>query len=174
LFLAIPTKKLGPGLRLWIIISLLPLCLSAQTRPAINWLDFDQLDEALATQNRPVLLVFYTDWCRYCKKLDREVFTDTSLIALVNKSYHAVRFNAETRDTVNFDGQLFYNRQALRQRNGIHQLAELLATRSERFNPPVLLMLDRNFRVTQRYFRYLSSSELMAILRSEAASATGQ
>ena len=44
---------------------------------------------------RLYLFDFYTTWCGYCKKMDRETFTDPTVVAIVNKYYYPVKFNAE-------------------------------------------------------------------------------
>ena len=54
-------------------------------------------DEALArarSEKRLVLVDVYTDWCGWCKKLDREVFADAR-VAEATRALVAVRVNAE-------------------------------------------------------------------------------
>ncbi|HYN42888.1 MAG TPA: thioredoxin family protein, partial [Thermoanaerobaculia bacterium] len=54
-------------------------------------------DEALArarSEKRLLLVHVYTDWCGWCKKLDREVFTDAR-VAEAARGLVAVRVNAE-------------------------------------------------------------------------------
>jgi thiol:disulfide interchange protein len=54
-------------------------------------------DEALArarSEKRLLLVDVYTDWCGWCKKLEREVFSD-GRVAAAAKDLVAVRVNAE-------------------------------------------------------------------------------
>ena len=46
-------------------------------------------------ENKTVLLDFYTDWCGWCKKLDRETFTNENVVNMIASNFVAVRLNAE-------------------------------------------------------------------------------
>ena len=39
----------------------------------------DELDAALRTAGRPVMLDFYADWCVSCKEMERFTFTDPAV-----------------------------------------------------------------------------------------------
>lgn len=138
--------------------------IQAQEREAINWLTFEQLEDSLGTSPKPVFIDFYTDWCTYCKKMDRVVFKKSAVVSALNKGYYAVRFDAESEAEVTFGGQVFVNDQVKKSRNPVHQLAQLLALRQGQFAPPTLVILDKDFNVTARYFEYLDSDQLMKAL----------
>ena len=73
--------------------------------------------------------------------------------------------NAETTDTITFDGKVFTNPLAKTKRNAVHQLAALLGSREDReFSLPVTLMFDELFKVKRRIFEYYTSSELLKYL----------
>jgi|TARA_Y100001934_G_scaffold283075_1_gene400363 thioredoxin-related protein len=131
----------------------------------INWLSWEQLESALAEKPKKTLIFFYADWCAYCKKIDRVVFTKPEVIKKINQDFYAVRMNAETTDTIIFDGTLFTNPLAKTQRNAVHQLAALLGSRENyAFSLPVTLFFDEQFKVKRRVFEYYTSEELMKYL----------
>lgn len=136
----------------------------AQESEAINWLTFEQLEAALEEQPKKVFIDFYTDWCTYCRKMDKVVFTNPEVIQLLNEDYYAVRFNAETDAVVSFGGSEFINDQMTESRNPLHQIAQLLAVREGQFVAPTMVVLDEEFTVTARYFEYLSSRRLIRVL----------
>jgi thioredoxin-related protein len=69
----------------------------------IQWLDFDEgLARARATR-KPTMIVFYTDWCIYCKKFDRETLRDPEVVRIIEAGFIPVRLNAE-----NEKGRLSY------------------------------------------------------------------
>ncbi len=150
----------------YIIAVSLFLCapLSAQEVESVRWLSFEELEDALAAKPKKVFIDFYTDWCTYCRKMDKVVFTNSDVIDILNEQYYAVRFNAETDSTITFGGQLFFNDQVGKSRTPIHQIAQLLALREGRFIAPTLVLLDEAFRVTSRYFEYMDSKKLLKAL----------
>ncbi len=42
-----------------------------------------------------VLIDLYTDWCGWCKRLDRDTYSDSSVAALLNKDFVCVKLDAE-------------------------------------------------------------------------------
>jgi len=150
----------------WIVLAILLFgcSLGAQNRVQVNWISFEVLADSLRAKPRKVFIDIYTDWCVYCRKMDKQVFTNPRVAAKLNNDYYAVRLDAETLDTIRFDGQAFINRQAETQRRGFHELALLLGQRDGQFAPPVIVILDAQFRLSQRYFQYLHSAQLLEIL----------
>ena len=96
--------------------------------------------------------------------MDKEVFTKPAVTELLNNSYYAVRMDAETTDTIRFDGQFFVNRESTKKRRGFHDLALLLGQRGGQFAPPTMLVLDPEFTVKSRYFEYMHSKQLLKAL----------
>ncbi|WP_018473578.1 thioredoxin family protein [Echinicola pacifica] len=139
----------------------------AHAQASIRWMDFEQLEDSLAIAPKAIFIDFYTDWCSYCKKMDKEVFTKPEVVQWINNEVYAVRMDAESRDNIYFDGRWWKNRQATAKREGFHELALLLGSRQGEFVPPVFLLLDEQFTVIDRKFQYLSSEKLMAWLRKE-------
>ena len=149
-------------------ILLLVLCcgnLAAQDRAQINWLSWQELDSALVTKPKKTLVFFHADWCAYCKKIDRVVFTKPEVIQKLNTDYYTVRMDVETTDSIHFDGKTFTNTQALTRRNGVHDLALLLGTRPKKsFSLPVTLILNEDFTIEKRIFNYYTSELLLEYL----------
>ena len=132
----------------------------------INWISFEQLDDSLAVKPKKVFLSFYANWCSYCKKMDKVAFQDEKVISILNKDYYAVKMNAESNDTIVFEGKKFFNEEIGKQRNPIHQIPLLLASRkSYPFSLPVTIILDEKFQVTQRDFRYIPARKMVRILK---------
>lgn len=50
--------------------------------------------KAAQAQNKPVMVDFYADWCGWCKKLDKDVYSQPGVIALSQK-FVAVKVNTD-------------------------------------------------------------------------------
>ncbi|NNF18956.1 MAG: DUF255 domain-containing protein, partial [Flavobacteriaceae bacterium] len=102
-------KKIALLIALWVAAITV---VNAQHDEEIQWKSWSELEEALRNDPKPVFLFFHADWCVYCKKMDREIFTKTSVIRKINKEYYALRMDVESRDTITFDGLTFVNKQS--------------------------------------------------------------
>ena len=139
---------------------------NAFTQTEINWLNFEQLEVKLKEEPKPILIYFYADWCAYCKKMDRHAFKDQKVIELLAKDFYAVKMNAETKDTLVFDGARFINDEVETHRSPTHQLAKLLASRNDQaFSLPALILLNKDFKVIDRKFSYLTSDRMLELLK---------
>ncbi|GEM70151.1 hypothetical protein SMI01S_37570 [Sphingobacterium mizutaii NBRC 14946 = DSM 11724] len=151
-----------------ILISILLMAGSLQAQeqnePAINWLSFEQLSDSLETQPKPVLIFFHTDWCSYCKKMLGETFQDQKVIEKLNSEYYAVEFDAESVDTVSFDGVSYVSELNSKRTGKYHPLASILMGSKNRAVFPTTMILDTDFSVKFKKFNYLSIKQLLNIL----------
>lgn len=152
-----------------ILFILMIVCIqqSLAQRSEIEWMGFEQLDDSLKIENKPVLIYFYTDWCVYCKKMDRHAFKDPEIVSKISQDFYAVKMNAESTAPIEFEGQTFINEQAETRRNGVHQIPLILASReNKKVSFPTLLVLDKDFRIRKRSFEYLTSERLKELIKS--------
>jgi thioredoxin-related protein len=49
----------------------------------------------------------YTDWCGWCKVMDKKTFSNPDVIEYVNKNFYAVKLNAEQKDSIRFVGKMY-------------------------------------------------------------------
>jgi thioredoxin-related protein len=76
----------------------------------IDWLNINEVNAKLQESPRPVLIDLYTDWCYWCKVMDKKTYSDSHVIEYINTHFYAVKLNAETRDSVIWNGKDFeYN-----------------------------------------------------------------
>lgn len=74
---------------------------------SIQWLTLEEAQELAKKEPRKVIMDVYTDWCGWCKKMDKTTFADEQVVEYVNKNFYAVKLNAESKETINFKGQEF-------------------------------------------------------------------
>lgn len=92
-------------------ISLLIVMLVAATTAIsqINWIPFEKAMQLSKEDGKPVLVDVYTDWCGWCKRLDATTYQDSTVVAYVNSHFHAVKFNAETKDKITYMDSVYAN-----------------------------------------------------------------
>jgi thioredoxin-related protein len=66
----------------------------------IEWLTMGEAYKKNEKRPRKIFVDVYTDWCGWCKVMDRKTFSDPEVIEYVNKNYYAVKLNAEGRKEV--------------------------------------------------------------------------
>jgi thioredoxin-related protein len=63
--------------------------------PKIKWVDFNTgLAQAQQT-GKLAMIDCYTDWCGWCKVMDKKTFSDPKIIERINEKYIAIKFNPE-------------------------------------------------------------------------------
>lgn len=122
----------------WLLFSFSP---APPPDPKIEWLSWTEAIKRLESDAKPKKLMvdLYTDWCGYCKKMDRETFTDPAVIAYVNEHFYAVKFDAEQRGSYRYAGHTF-NFDPKRGRRGVHTLA--FAMTDGRMSYPTMVYFD--------------------------------
>lgn len=111
----------------------------------LTWHDIADIDYLRKKSPKPVIVDIYTDWCKWCKVMDQKTFTDPGLIDFLENDYHMVKFNAETKSSLNFKGESFDYVQ--NGRKGYNSLAAKLC--NGRLAYPSFVVLDENLNPTQ-------------------------
>jgi thioredoxin-related protein len=111
----------------------------------VQWLTFEQAVEKAKTDKRPIFIDVYTDWCGYCKVMDKNTFADAVVADLLNTKFHAVKFNAEQKEDVVY-GQTTFKFVDDGGR-GYHQLA--VALLNKKLSYPTVVFLSEDFGMIQ-------------------------
>jgi uncharacterized protein YyaL (SSP411 family) len=81
------------------------------TRPAeseLKWYGWNEGYPLAKKEGKLILVDAYTDWCGWCKKMDRDTYANADVIKKLNKHFVVIKFNPELRDlTYDIDGQIF-------------------------------------------------------------------
>jgi thioredoxin-related protein len=74
----------------------------------IQWLTFEEAFQKTSQEPKMVFVDVYTDWCGWCKKMDKETFMDPTVISYINENFYAIKLNAEKTDReISFKGQTY-------------------------------------------------------------------
>lgn len=78
--------------------------LSAQS---IKWAKIDEVSSLNESTKKKYFVEVYTDWCVFCKKMNQCTFTNAKLSEFINTNYQPVKFNAEQRENVYWNGYVY-------------------------------------------------------------------
>lgn len=66
------------------------------------WYSFEEGYAKAVKEGKILLVDAYTDWCGWCKVMDRKTYADPAIIAKLNESFICVKFNPELGTVYNF------------------------------------------------------------------------
>jgi thioredoxin-related protein len=89
----------------------------AQTKPAtaaaktetasLKWYAIDEV-LALSEKNpKKIFVDVYTDWCGWCKVMDRQTFTDPRVAKYLTTYFYPVKLNAEQKTPITFNDRTY-------------------------------------------------------------------
>src|SRR6202008_4671840 len=68
----------------------------------IKWMNWDDVQVAMKKKPKKVWVDVYTDWCGWCKVMDKKTFSHPEVIKYMNEHFYAVKFNAESKEDIMF------------------------------------------------------------------------
>ena len=66
----------------------------------IQWQPYEAGMKRIKEQNKKGFLHFYTDWCTYCKIMNKQTFVDPKIIDYLNNNFVSIRVNADKQKDV--------------------------------------------------------------------------
>ena len=91
----------------------------------VEWMSFQEAVERNKKEKRKIFIDIYTDWCGWCKVMDKNTFSHPVIAKYLNEKYYAVKLDAEMKDTVIANGNTYVNPSPQTKRS-THQLAVAL------------------------------------------------
>jgi len=107
----------------------------------VKWYSWEEAVEANKKKKKKFMVDVYTDWCGWCKRMDKATFDQSEVAAYLNKNFYPVKLDAEMKQDVVFNGHTF-NFIPNAGRKGVHTLAYSLL--DGKMSYPSIVFLDEN------------------------------
>ncbi|HTK81394.1 MAG TPA: thioredoxin fold domain-containing protein [Bacteroidota bacterium] len=88
--------------RLLVFLLLGVSILFAGEKQELKWKTFDAGFAEAKKSNKKIMLDIYTDWCGWCKRLDKDTYGNEKVMDYLNSQYVVIKLNAESATKLNF------------------------------------------------------------------------
>lgn len=75
---------------------------SAGDSSTLAWNGFNDGLKRAKKEGKKILVDVYTDWCGWCKKMDRDVYANSKIVDYLGNRYIVIKLNAESKDTITY------------------------------------------------------------------------
>ncbi len=61
----------------------------------VNWLTMEEANKKAANEQRKIFVFITTDWCKWCQRMKKNVFSKNKVINQLNDNYYAVKIQGD-------------------------------------------------------------------------------
>lgn len=142
-------KKLIPLLSIFGILAAASISYSfiphTPTKEEVKWYTWEEAVALTEKNPKKMFIDVYTDWCGWCKRMDKTTFGDAKVAAYLNENYYPVKLDAEMKQDVVYKGHTF--KYIPSGRRGVHTLAASLLDNRLSY-PSCVAMSEEMHRIT--------------------------
>jgi thioredoxin-related protein len=126
---------------------------------------FEEVEIKIKENPKPIFVFIHTSWCKYCQMMKNSTFKNVDVIAILNKDFYFVCFDAENKDNISFNNHTFKFKPS-GQDIGVHELAVELATIEGKVVYPTITILDPDYSILLQTSSYKDGKTLLSLLKS--------
>ncbi|HUV30891.1 MAG TPA: DUF255 domain-containing protein [Acidobacteriota bacterium] len=86
---------------------------------AIHWLSYTEAAQKSQAEDKHMLIHFTTKTCGWCRKMERETYTDPEVVRIVNESFAPVQVWSDSYDEIDIEGYKISQRALSREEFGV-------------------------------------------------------
>lgn len=84
-----------------------PVAIVSSVKDQVKWLTLKEAEKRLETERKPILIDLYTDWCGWCKVMDKQTYSHAEVVKYINEHFIPVKLDAETKEVLAWKGKAF-------------------------------------------------------------------
>ncbi len=144
-------------------IVILAALLGGMVQAQVKWQTIEQASQVDLKPHRTMFFIdFSTSWRAWCKKMDRETFSDPVVAAILNKYYIPVQFNAEGTSTFTWNGTKYSNTLAPGQKPQTHPFTRAIL--GQKIGYPSFALFNSGAGLTQILQGYQKAYDFSMVL----------
>jgi len=150
-------------MRKFALLLLLSLTAISNAQEKIQWMSIEEAYALTLTETSPkkIFIDVYTDWCGWCKRMDKATFQNPEVAAYMNEHYYNVKFDAEQKESIEILGNTF---EFVPQGNrGYHELAAALL--NGKMSYPTVIFMNGKFEMLSPVPGYQEAGPFMNIAK---------
>jgi len=134
--------------------------IALQAQEKVNWIGFEEAIELNKKEPRPIVVDLYTDWCGWCKRMDKDTYANETIAKYINENFYAVKMDGEGKEDINFKGNTFKFKQEGRSK--YHEFAA--AIMKGKMSYPSTAFFNKEEQLLQTVPGYLTKEKFEKIL----------
>jgi thioredoxin-related protein len=145
------------------IVALMFLWMSVATTVAhaqVKWYTIEEAEVLARKAPRKIFIKVYTNWCGWCKEMDKTSFADPNISKYLNENFYPVLLNAEKKENITFNGKTY---KYVTDPNGSYNELAAYFLKNQMVYP-TLVFLDENFNLIQGISGYRKPAQFEMIM----------
>lgn len=125
---------------LFILFLFVALAANTASAQEVTWLSWSEAAELATSEENPkkIFVDVYTDWCGWCKKMDKDTFQNAEVAAYMEANFYMVKMDGEGKEPIEYKGKTFNFVPS--GRKGYHEFAAALM--NGKMSYPTTIFLD--------------------------------
>lgn len=73
----------------------------------VEWMTLEEAANSMQKEKRPILIDLYTDWCGWCKVMDKKTYSNKNVSTYLQQKFYSVKLNAEGNKNIQWNGKTY-------------------------------------------------------------------